>query len=175
MSNETDVQFTTIIGGLQAHNANAHWTSRDRGVAPLLNVIEAPTWIRRQAPLSNVVQARLPNAAALKEYLMIRSDNRRSEITPQFHTDGVHRRLTFRVTAPQNASASPPAATVDGRQFQQMQANGISVTRFAVVNGALTGAPRTTVADDKQSAVLNSPEIAEALREGNGTAELYLE
>jgi hypothetical protein len=82
--------------------------------------IVATTWIRRQAPLSNVVHARFPNAAALENYWTIRSDDGRSQITPQFHADGVHRRLTIRVTVPQDASTPPPAATVDVRQFQQM-------------------------------------------------------
>ena len=95
-------------------------------------------------------------------------------ITPQFHTDGVHRRLTFRVTVPQDAIASLSSTSTDAQQCQQLQANGISVTRLAVANGAITVARGFTIADDKQSAVLNNAELAEAFRAGNGTAELYL-
>jgi hypothetical protein len=136
--------------------------------------IEATTWFRRQAPLSNVVHARFPNAAALEKYWTIRSDDGGSLVTSEFHADGIHRRLTFQVTVPHDETTSPPAAMVDARQFQQSQANGISVNRFAVANGAITGARGFTVADDKQSAVLNSTEIAAVIRDGRGTADLYL-
>lgn len=137
--------------------------------------VVATTWIRQQAPLSNVVQARLPSAAALEKYWTIRSDDGRSQITPEFRADGVQRRLTFRVTLPQDAIASLSTSPADARRCQQLQANGVSVTRFAVTNGAITGARGFTVADDKQSAVLSMQEIAEALRIGDGTAELYLQ
>lgn len=137
--------------------------------------IVATTWIRQQVPLSNVFHARFPSAAALEKYWTIHSDDGRSQITPQFHTDGVHRRLTFRVTVPQDAGAAPTAVSVEVPQCQQLQANGISVSRFAVANGSITGARGFTIADDKESAVLNNAEIAEALRAGDGTAELYLE
>lgn len=132
-------------------------------------------WIRRETPLANLFHARFPSAAALERYWSIRSDDGQSQVTARFHSNGAHRRLTFLVTAPQDAGAAPPAATVDVREVQRSQANGISSTRIAVAGGRITGARGFTIADDKQSAVLNAAEIAESLQIGKGTAELFLE
>jgi hypothetical protein len=137
--------------------------------------IVTTNWLRDAAPLSNVVHARFPDASALEKFWTVRSDDGRSQIATEFATDGLHRRLTFRVFVPPDENqpaASPPAAALP---VQQMLANGVSVTRFAVAGGTITAAHGFTVSADRQSAVVNNDEIADALREGHGTAELYLE
>src|SRR5262245_58872812 len=65
--------------------------------------IVATSWIRKESPSSNLFHARLPSAAALEKYWTMHSDDGRSQVTPQFRTEGLHRRLTIRVTMPQDA------------------------------------------------------------------------
>ena len=130
-------------------------------------------WIRAEPPLSNLLHARFPNASALEKFWTVDSEDGHSQIVTRFHSDGRQRKLTFHVTIPVDQSSSPEA--VDAQQLQQTQANGISVTRISVTEGAITGARGFIVASDRQSAVLNSTEVSEAIREGQGTAELFLE
>lgn len=137
--------------------------------------IVAMNWLRAEAPMSNVVHARFPDAAALEKFWTVQSDDGRSQIATEFTIEGLKRRLTLRVLVrpdENQPAASPPVAALP---VQQMLANGVSVTRFAVAGGTITGAHGFTVAADRQSAVVNDDEIADALREGAGTAELYLE
>lgn len=136
------------------------------------SIVEA-TWLREQAPMSNLLQARFPDASALERFYTLHSDDGRTSVVTQFQSDGLHRRLTFHVTLPE-AENNPPAAP-DAAQFVQSEANGLSVTRIAVTDGTITLARGFTIAGDKQSAVLNNTEIAEAIHEGQGTAELFLE
>lgn len=137
--------------------------------------IVATRWLRDAAPLSNLVHARFPDVSALQKFWTVQSDDGRSQIATEFTSEGLKRRLTVRVLVPPEEiqpAASPPPAVLP---VQQMLANGVSVTRFAVAGGTITSAHGFTVAADHQSAVVNNDEIADALREGHGTAELYLE
>lgn len=133
------------------------------------------TWLREQAPFSNALHARFPDASALEKFYTIESDDGRTQITTQFQSDGDHRRLTIHVMLPEDQNKSPQPATADSEQFEQSLANGVSLTRLAVANGSITAARGFTIAGDKQSAVLNNTEIAELVHEGHGTAELFLE
>jgi hypothetical protein len=135
--------------------------------------IVATNWLRNEAPLSNVVRARFPDASALEEFWTVQSDDGRSQIATEFASEGLKRRLTVRVLVP--PEENQPAAEAPVLPVQQMLANGVSVTRVAVADGTITGECGFTVAGDRQSAVVNNDEIAEAIREGHGTAELYLE
>jgi hypothetical protein len=134
--------------------------------------IVATNWLRNESPMSSIVHARFPDVAALEKFWTVRSDDGRSQIATEFASDGLKRRLTVRVlvSPEENQPAEAPALPV-----QQMLANGVSVTRLAVAGGLITGAHGFTVAADRQSAVVNNDEIADAIREGHGTAELYLE
>jgi len=134
--------------------------------------VVATTWIREEAPMSNVVHARFPDASALEKFWTVRSDDGKSQIATQFTNDGLHRKLTVRVQMPQEGQES--TAAVDLKEYRQSLANGVSVTRIAVAGGSITGARGFIIANDRQSAVLNNEEVEAALREGHGTAELYL-
>lgn len=136
--------------------------------------IVATNWLRDAAPMSNVVHARFPEATALEKFWTVQSDDGRSQIATEFATDGLKRRLTVRVLVPPDEN-QPAAAAAPALPMQQMLANGVSVTRFAVAGGTITAAHGFTVSGDRQSAMVNNDEIADALREGHGTAELYLE
>jgi hypothetical protein len=136
--------------------------------------IVATNWLRNESPMSSIVHARFPDVAALEKFWTVRSDDGRSQIATEFASDGLKRRLTVRVlvSPEENQPAEAPAPALP---VQQMLANGVSVTRLAVAGGLITGAHGFTVAADRQSAVVNNDEIADAIREGHGTAELYLE
>lgn len=132
------------------------------------------SWVRGRAPFSNVVHAHFPDTAALEKYWTVKDEEKRPLITTQFQKDGTRRRLTFRITVPEN-NEQAPAASADAHHLRQALANGISETRFAVTEGAITTARGFTVAGDRQSALLNASEITDLIRMGKGKAELWLE
>jgi hypothetical protein len=136
--------------------------------------IVATNWLRNESPMSSIVHARFPDVAALEKFWTVRSDDGRSQIATEFASDGLKRRLTVRVLVSPEEN-QPVEAPAPALPVQQMLANGVSVTRLAVAGGLITGAHGFTVAADRQSAVVNNDEIADAIREGHGTAELYLE
>jgi hypothetical protein len=113
------------------------------------------SWVRARAPFSNVVHAHFPDTAALEKYWTVKDEEKRPLITTQFQKDGTRRRLTFRITVPEDNDQAP-AASADVNQFRQALANGISETRFAVTDGGITTARGFTVAADRQSALLNA-------------------
>lgn len=132
------------------------------------------SWVRGRAPFSNVVHARFPDTASLEKYWTVKGENDKPLITTQFRKDGGRRRLTFRITLPEKDEPAP-AGSADAHQIRQALANGISETRFAVTEGAITSSRGFTVAGDRQSALLNSKEISDLIRTGKGKAELWLE
>ena len=132
------------------------------------------SWVRTRAPLSNIVHAHFPDTAAFEKYWTVKDEENRPLITTQFRKDGARHRLTFRITVPED-NEQAPAASVDANQLRQALANGISETRFAVTEGAITSARGFTVASDRQSALLNASEISDLIRSGKGEAEVWLE
>jgi hypothetical protein len=104
----------------------------------------------------------------------VKDEQDRPVITTQFQKDGARHRLTFRITVPED-SEQASAASADINQIRQALANGISETRFAVTEGAITSSRGFTVAGDRQSALLNASEISDLIRAGKGKAELWLE
>lgn len=132
------------------------------------------SWVRMQAPYSTVVHAHFPDTAALEKYWSMKDAEGQSLIATAFHKNGTRRRLTFRITFP--ASDAPdPTPPSDAWAFRQALANGISETRFALTEGSITSARGFTVAEDRQSALLNVREVTESIRAGQGNAELWLE
>ncbi len=130
------------------------------------------TWLRDETPLSNLLRAHFPDASALERFFTHHGDDGQSLIVTQFEKDGLHRRLAIHVTV-EHKDGEP--APVDAAQLVQSQANGLSLTRIAVPDGTITAARGFTVAGDKQSAVMNTNEMAQAIHDGQGTAELFLE
>lgn len=136
--------------------------------------IEEAAWIRERSPFSNFVHAQFPNAATLEKFWTVKDEANNPLITTQFQINGSRRRLTTFITVPpekDNSSSSPS----DVSQLRQAYANGISETRLAVANGLITTARGFSVAEDRQSALLNGREISELIRLGKGKAELVLE
>src|SRR5690242_19234991 len=86
------------------------------------------SWVRARAPFSNVVHAHFPDTAALEKYWTVKDEDKRPLITTRFQKDGARRRLTFRITVPED-NEQAPAASADINQFRQALANGISETR----------------------------------------------
>jgi hypothetical protein len=136
-------------------------------------MVEA-SWVRPQAPFSNFVRARFPSPSALEKFWTVKDKDGGFQLTTQFHSDGLHRSLTVEITVPPEKANPSQSSPTDVEQFRQTLANGISETRIAVTNGSITAARGFTVADDKQSALLNGSAIDEVLRSG-GKAELYLD
>jgi hypothetical protein len=132
------------------------------------------SWIREQPPYSNFARSHFPNAAALEKFWTMKDDENKPLITTRFQKDGLHRKLTIHVTVADEKDNSP-AAPSDAGQIRQAYANGISETRFAVTNGAITSARGFTLAGDRQSALLNTNEISEFIRLGQGKTDLWLE
>jgi hypothetical protein len=136
-------------------------------------LVEA-SWIREQVPLSNLVHARFPNAAALEKYMTIRGEDGRAQIETHFRTDGARRSLTVAINLPVDKNSPPEALPADVEKLRQAAANGISETRVAIVDGRITAARGFTVALDKQSALLDPRALHEILRT-TGQGELVLE
>lgn len=132
------------------------------------------SWVRAQAPYSNVVHAHFPDTAALEKYWTVQDEDKQPLITTHFQKAGTRHRLTFRITLPEDHEQAP-TASADINQLRQALANGISETRFAVTEGTITTARGFTIAGDRQSALLNANEITELIRQGKGKAELWLE
>lgn len=132
------------------------------------------SWVRARAPLSNVVHAHFPDTAALEKYWTVKDEKHGPLITTKFQKDGARRRLTFKITLPED-NEQAPAASPDVNQIRQALANGISETRFALTEGSITTARGFTIAGDRQSALLNGREVSELIRSTKGKAELWLE
>lgn len=136
-------------------------------------IIQA-AWIRTEAPFSNVIHAHFSDASTLEKFGSTKNENGSPLITTQFHRDGARRKLTARITVPPDAikEAAAPSAK---EPIKQALANGLSETRIAIVSGSIVGELGFIVSSDKQSALLDSDEIEQLLRKGNGTTELFLE
>ncbi len=137
------------------------------------NVVQA-VWLRSEAPYSNVIHARFPDASALEKFATAKNEDGSPQITTRFQRDGTRRKLTAKFTfSPESneGSAEPPAKV----SAKQALANGISETRIVVVKGSIVAQRGFTVADDHQSALLDHDEIEQLLKKSNGTLELFLE
>lgn len=132
------------------------------------------SWVRAQAPFSNVIHARFPDTAALEKFWTVKDENNRPLITTRFEKDGKRRRATFQITVPEEKDR-PPTPTSSAHHVRQALANAISETRLAVTAGSITTARGFTIAEDRQSALMNADEISELIRAGKGEAELWLE
>jgi len=132
------------------------------------------SWVRAKAPYSNVVHAHFPDMAALEKYWTIKDENNKPLVTTHFENDGRRHRVTFRITVPDEKDEAPAPST-NVHQFRQALANAISETRFAVTEGSITTARGFTVAEDRQSALLDATAISALIRGGKGEAELWLE
>ncbi len=132
------------------------------------------TWVRSEAPFSNVIHAQFPDASALEKFGSTKNEDGSPLITTQFHRDGARRKLTARITVPSDSIKEPAEPPVK-EPLKQGFANGISATRIAIVSGSIVAERGFTVASDKQSALLDGDEIEQLLRKGNGTMELFLE
>ncbi|HPM83914.1 MAG TPA: hypothetical protein PLF81_24575 [Candidatus Anammoximicrobium sp.] len=137
-------------------------------------VVQA-SWVREQVPLSNVVSARFPDAAALEKFGTSKNDDGSLQITTQWESDGAHRRLLVRITAAPGALDLSQFAKPSLEKLRQHLADGISGTRIAVAGGAITGARGFAVAGDRQSALLDLSEIAKLLQANGGKTELSLD
>ena len=133
------------------------------------------SWVREQAPFSNVIRARFADATALEKYLTMRNDDGGPLVTTSFHKDGQRRKLTILVTMPTDQIPASESFPNNVEQSRQSYADGISETRFAVTRGAITAARGFNIAEDKQSALLDISALAAMLRRGQGKADLHLE
>ena len=136
--------------------------------------ITSASWVRDQAPFSNVVHAHFAGPDVLEKYGLVNSPNEIVQVTTKFHRDGAQRSLTVHITmSPDKLDVIRPAQQ-DAKKLRQRYASGISETRIAVIGGSITSARGFEVARDDQSALLSSAEITEGLLSGKGNAEFYL-
>lgn len=132
-------------------------------------------WIRGEAPYANAIHARFPTASALEKFCTMKNDDGSSLLTARFTSDGMRRKLTLEIVMAPDKLDVAQFSPSDVDQLRQTYADGISHFRIAVADGSITAAGGFTVAEDKQSALLNVGEVAELLRRGQGQAEAYLE
>jgi hypothetical protein len=143
----------------------------------LTRVVEAggtlvdASWVREQVPLSSLVHARFPDAAALEKFLTMKNEDGSFLVKTRFQNEGARRSLSFHISLAKGESGSPPTTA---EQVRQSLANAISETRIALSAGTITAARGFIVAGDKQSALLDSRAIDEIIRT-TGKGELYLE
>ncbi len=135
--------------------------------------IEA-SWVKQDVPYSNFLRAHFPNAAVLEKYGTQREDDGSFPLKTQFKSEGRRRSLTVHITVPADKTNAAHTSPAGADEFRQAHANGISETRVAVTGGTITTARGFTVAEDKQSALLNTSVLDQVLKTG-GQAELYLE
>lgn len=148
----------------------------DEGMARIREVggeILKTVWVRDDVPLSNVLHARFSKASQLEEYFG-RQDGP-VQITTQFQSDGLIRRLVFQVTLSSDALQTSPSAPSSGEEVRQAMANGVTENRIAFVNGSITSSSGFTVANDKQSALVNVSEVLKVLLDQQGQARFFIE
>jgi hypothetical protein len=136
--------------------------------------IVAASWIREQVPLSNLLHATFPNPAALEKYLTIRGEDGSLQVESHLRAEGAKRSLTVTINVPADKNNPPEAPPTDAEKLRQAAANGISETRIALAGGKITSARGFTIAEDKQSALVDPRALHEILRTG-GRGELVLE
>lgn len=132
------------------------------------------SWVRAQAPFSNVIHAHFPDTKSLEKFWTVKDENSRPLITTHFEKGDKRRRVTFQISVPDEKD-EPPTPTTSAHQLRQALANAISETRFAVTEGTITTARGFTIAEDRQSVLMDANAISELIRAGKGEAELWLE
>lgn len=133
-------------------------------------------WVRSDEPFSTIMIAKFPTWAALQKFWTVTDDKGNVVAQPQFVENGNRRRLTVVVPIPKDDSEKCEAA--DARTFEklrQMQADGISETRVAVVGGEIIASQGFTVARDRRSAVLEPAMVEDLIARGGEKLELFLE
>lgn len=120
--------------------------------------------IRNQAPYSSMIVARLPAAESLEKAFTFKGDKGESFVTARFSGEGRRRKFSLQVTLPAGQEAPQLARETAVQDLRANQANGLSETRFAVTGGKIVAARGFTVAEDKQSALLEPKAILELLR-----------
>jgi hypothetical protein len=133
--------------------------------------IVTASWARDVAPFSNVVRVRFPDAAAFEKY---GKNDGSLQISTKWQTDGRRRGILIHVTTRPNDIDLSELAVASVEKLRQRMASGVSEIRIAVAGGRITDAIGFTVADDKQSALLDTNEIAKLLKANAGKAELHL-
>ena len=131
-------------------------------------------WLQREVPYSNLISARLPNAAALEKLCSIEGKDDELRLTTRYTADGTRRKLTM-VALPPRDFKLPDNSVRSSAEIQQDRANGFSETRLVVVGGEIVASNGWTVASDKHSAILSLDEIARLLRNSPNRIELFIE
>ena len=134
-------------------------------------IVEA-LWIRRDAPCSNWILARLPGPPALERYFSISGPDGTTRLKSRFVQEGDLRRLVLELL-PSKDFALPKRETKE--EVRRQQADGISATRIAVTGGTIVRASGFAIAADRRSALLDLDEIVELLAVSPRRVELMLE
>jgi hypothetical protein len=131
-------------------------------------------WVRRDAPYSNIVSARLPSSAAVEKLLTIDGEPGELRVATRYSQEGRKRKLSMSVQPPKDLNIAEITAS-SVRETRERQANGLSELRIVVLGGEITGSRGWTVAGDKRSALLALDEIADLLRASPGQIEPFIE
>ncbi len=131
-------------------------------------------WVRDEVPFSTVVHARFAKADELERYWTIRNPDGTAMVTTEFRSDGNQRNLVFHITVPAQTRDGLSAEPTSAETLRKNLANGISECRIAVADGSITSASGFTIANDRQSALLNTDEVGRLLHAQNGSADLTL-
>jgi hypothetical protein len=139
---------------------------RDSDQAHLLEAggqIQESRWIRSGEPTANLLVVKLPTSQALEKAFTFKGDAGQTTVAARFVKEGTRRRLSIQVTLPSDQVAG---IVLDKtiHDLRANQANGLSEMRFAVVHGRIVEARGFTVAQDKQSALLEPREILTMLK-----------
>jgi hypothetical protein len=131
-------------------------------------------WVRRDAPYSNIVSARLPNAVSLEKLMTIDGDPGELRVATRYSQEGRKRKLSMLVQPPKDLNIAEITSS-SVKESRRRQANGLSELRVVVLGGEITGSRGWTVSDDKRSALLALDEIADLLRANSTQIEPFIE
>ena len=131
-------------------------------------------WVRHEKPFATLVTARFATVDALKNFFTVKEESDAIVARPEFTANGNRRRLSICIPIPADkAAATEPGPTCE--ELLARRADSISETRIVVANGHIVGAQGFIVARDGQSAVFNTRQLEELLRQHPAQIEIILE
>lgn len=131
-------------------------------------------WIEADEPYSAYIKARFPNAAALERFWTIKGERGDVVVQARFTQNAQRRRLSLKVPRSRDKAVESPKL-VTARELREQQANGISESRIAVVDGQIVACEGFVPAADKRSCLMDRASIDELLRAPTDEIELFVE
>jgi hypothetical protein len=148
--------------------------------ADLVRIVEAggeisdARWVRREKPFATLATAKFPTVEALKRFFTVEGKSGTVVAEPEFTSNGSRRKLSISIPVP----ADQPTLAEPGPTCEELlarKADSISETRIVVAHGHIVASQGFVVARDGQSAVFNTRQLEELLRQRPARIEIFLE